>query len=129
MVDPAPPKTPVAMGAPDWLLQHPPPRSLPLDQDALGVFERAYYIGAALESDSGSPPVSFTVLLLALLSGEPSRLPPAGWRPQAHPGDKSSGASASRTIRLEALPNWRSEAQGCAVSRRDSRGPEPTPPR
>jgi len=53
----------------DWIADFPPPRSLPLDQEALRIYERAYYIGAQTES-VGDPPVSFTTVMAALLLGE-----------------------------------------------------------
>jgi hypothetical protein len=53
----------------DWLLDYPPPRSLPLDQEALRVCERAYYIGAQVE-EKDDPPITFSTLLLALLTAE-----------------------------------------------------------
>lgn len=53
----------------DWLADFPPPRSLPLDQEALRVYERAYTIGLLTESKS-EPPVTFSTVALALLTGE-----------------------------------------------------------
>lgn len=58
--------------ASDWLAQYPPWRSLTLDQEALRIYERAYYIGAIVEKDTRPPvpPISFTTLAAALLTGE-----------------------------------------------------------
>jgi hypothetical protein len=53
----------------DWIAAYPPPRSLPLDQEALRIYERAYYIGIQTEKE-GDPPVSFTTAMAALLVGE-----------------------------------------------------------
>jgi len=53
----------------DWLLEFPPPRSLPLDQEALRVFEGAYHIGVNVEPD-GDPVITFSTLLLGLLTAE-----------------------------------------------------------
>lgn len=57
----------------DWLAQYPPPRSLPLDQEALRVYELAYAIGQLVdekadESEKGAPPVSFGSVVAALLA-------------------------------------------------------------
>lgn len=57
------------VAASDWLASYPPPRSLTLDQEALRVYERAYYIGVQLE-ETIDPPISFTTLAAALLVGE-----------------------------------------------------------
>lgn len=57
------------MTASDWLAAYPPARSLTLDQEALRVYERAYYLGAQTEKPE-DPPVSFTTLVAALLTGE-----------------------------------------------------------
>jgi len=35
----------------DWLAEFPPPRSLPLDQEALRIYEHAYYLGLTTEED------------------------------------------------------------------------------
>jgi hypothetical protein len=51
----------------DWLMSFPPQRSLPLDQEALSIFEHAYYVGHQTEK-STEPPISFSTLALALLS-------------------------------------------------------------
>ncbi len=53
----------------DWLAEYPPPRSLPLDQEALRIYEHAYYIGLKTEKND-DPPVSFTSVMIALLVGE-----------------------------------------------------------
>ena len=53
----------------DWLFDFPPQRSLPLDQEALSVFERAYYLGLKTEKDT-EPPITFSTLALALLVGK-----------------------------------------------------------
>src|SRR5262245_65902202 len=53
----------------DWLAEYPPPRSLPLDQEALRIYEHAYYIGLKNEEE-GAPPVSFSTVMAALLVGE-----------------------------------------------------------
>ena len=55
-----------AVTASDWLSHYPPARSLPLDQEALGVYQCAYYLGVKVE-DAGSPPITFTTLCAALL--------------------------------------------------------------
>jgi hypothetical protein len=53
----------------DWLIDYTPSRSLPLDQEALRIYEYAYQLGLRTEG-TGNPPVSFTTLLIALLVGE-----------------------------------------------------------
>src|SRR6516165_2215433 len=53
----------------DWLGEFPPPRSLPLDQEALRVYEQAYYIGLSTEYPS-EPPITFSTVALALLAGQ-----------------------------------------------------------
>ena len=53
----------------DWLGEFPPPRSLPLDQEALRVYEQAYYIGLSTE-DPSEPPITFSTVALALLAGQ-----------------------------------------------------------
>lgn len=55
--------------ASDWLASYPPPRSLTLDQEALRVYERAYYVGAVVELER-DPPISFTTLAVALLESD-----------------------------------------------------------
>ena len=57
-----------ATASSDWLAEYPPPRSLPLDQEALRIFERAYAIGMKIESEG--PAITFSSLILALLTGE-----------------------------------------------------------
>ncbi|CAN7773424.1 KAP family NTPase [Variovorax sp. LjRoot175] len=52
----------------DWLIDFPPPRSLFFDQEALRVYERAYYIGLSTEPVSESP-ITFSTVALALLTG------------------------------------------------------------
>ena len=62
------------------LASYPPPRSLTLDQEALRVYQRAYYIGVQLDEENPQrkpdaskpkePPISFTTLAVALLEGE-----------------------------------------------------------
>jgi hypothetical protein len=52
--------------ASDWLSPYPPPRSLPLDQEALRVYQCAYYLGDRVE-DEGNPRITFTTLCAALL--------------------------------------------------------------
>ncbi len=60
----------------DWLVGFPPPRSLLLDQEALRIYERAYYVGlevrrqAEKAEERDGPPVSFTTVIIALLVGE-----------------------------------------------------------
>jgi predicted KAP-like P-loop ATPase len=58
--------------ASDWLAPYPPPRSLTLDQEALRVYERAYYLGTIVNEreEKADPPISFTILAAALLLGE-----------------------------------------------------------
>jgi hypothetical protein len=53
----------------DWLSDFPPPRSLPLDQEALRVYEQAYYIGLTTEKET-EPPITFSTVALALLAGQ-----------------------------------------------------------
>jgi len=53
----------------DWLLEYPPSRSLLLDQEALRIYEHAYYFGLEVEKE-GEPPISFTTVMAALLSGQ-----------------------------------------------------------
>jgi tRNA A37 threonylcarbamoyladenosine biosynthesis protein TsaE len=53
----------------DWFAEYPPLRSLPLDQEALRIYEHAYYVGLKTEAE-GDPPVSFTTVIAALLVGE-----------------------------------------------------------
>lgn len=53
----------------DWLSEFPPARSLPLDQEALRVFELAYHIGFRTEKDT-EPPITFSNVALALLTGQ-----------------------------------------------------------
>lgn len=53
----------------DWLSEFPPPRSIPLDQEALRIYERAYYIGLSGEAPT-DPPITFSTVVLALLTGE-----------------------------------------------------------
>jgi hypothetical protein len=55
--------------ASDWIASYPPPRSLSLDQEAVRVYERAYYIGAETEKED-DPPISFSTVLAALLLAE-----------------------------------------------------------
>jgi hypothetical protein len=50
----------------DWLFPFPPARSLPLDQEALRVYQCAYYLGTQVE-DTGTPPITFTTLCAAML--------------------------------------------------------------
>jgi hypothetical protein len=54
---------------PDWLTDYTPLRSLPLDQEALRIFEYAYRVGLKTEKES-EPPISFSTLLIALLGGQ-----------------------------------------------------------
>ncbi len=69
--------------ASDWLSAYPPPRSLTLDQEALRIYQLAYYIGEWIEEnrrrsvgigaqveEKREPPISFTALAAALLEGE-----------------------------------------------------------
>lgn len=53
----------------DWLAEYPPPRSLPLDQEALRIYEHAYALGLKVE-EKGTPPVTFTTVIAALLAGK-----------------------------------------------------------
>ena len=53
----------------DWLAEFPPPRSLPLDQEGLRVYERAYDIGLSTEPE-GEPAITFSTVALALLAAE-----------------------------------------------------------
>lgn len=52
----------------DWLAEYPPPRSLPLDREALRIFEHAYALGLAVERP-GAPPVTFSTVIAALVTG------------------------------------------------------------
>jgi hypothetical protein len=52
----------------DWLAEYPPPRSLPLDREALRIYEHAYALGVAVEQQ-GTPPVTFSTVMAALLAG------------------------------------------------------------
>src|SRR2546425_4936834 len=52
----------------DWVSEYPPPRSLPLDQEALRIFEHAYAIGLKVEP-LDDPAITFSTLMLALLEG------------------------------------------------------------
>ena len=52
----------------DWLSDYPPPRSLRLDREALRVYEHAYAIGLEVEKPN-TPPITFSTLLAALLTG------------------------------------------------------------
>ena len=60
---------PTEVSRADWLAEYPPPRSLPLDQEALRIYEHAYYLGLKTEGPD-NPPVSFTTVIAALLVGE-----------------------------------------------------------
>src|SRR5689334_4819540 len=53
----------------DWLIDYTSLRSLPLDQEALRIYEYAYYVGLKTEPQT-DPKISFTTLLIALLDGE-----------------------------------------------------------
>jgi KAP family P-loop domain len=53
----------------DWLIDYTPFRSLPLDQEALRIFESAFRVGLKTENES-EPPISFSTLLIALLVGQ-----------------------------------------------------------
>src|ERR1051326_49709 len=50
----------------DWLAEYQPPRSLPLDQEALRVYERAYTLGLQMPS-SDEPAITFGTVMMALL--------------------------------------------------------------
>jgi hypothetical protein len=52
----------------DWLFEFPPSRSLPLDQEALRVYERAHHIGLLTEGQK-DPPITFSTVAIALLTG------------------------------------------------------------
>jgi hypothetical protein len=52
----------------DWLAEYPPPRSLPLDQEALRIYEHAHALGVVVEQ-SETPPVTFSTVMAALLAG------------------------------------------------------------
>src|SRR5215207_6421922 len=58
-----------AVSQTDWLIDYTPSRSLPLDQEALRVYEFAYQVGLETEG-TGNSPVSFSTLLIALLMGD-----------------------------------------------------------
>ncbi len=53
----------------DWLINYTPFRSLPLDQEALRIYEHAYQVGLKTEKPA-EPKVSFSTLLIALLRGK-----------------------------------------------------------
>ena len=53
----------------DWLSVASSLRSLPLDQEAMRIFEHAYQIGSESEEE-GQPRISFTTLLIALMRGQ-----------------------------------------------------------
>jgi hypothetical protein len=53
----------------DWLAEYPPPRSLPLDREALRIYEHAYTLGLKVEG-SDSPPITFSTVIAALLTGQ-----------------------------------------------------------
>src|SRR5262249_4514479 len=53
----------------DWLAEYPPLRSLSLDQEALRIFEHAYFLGLKTEKP-GVPRISFSTLMAALLLGK-----------------------------------------------------------
>jgi tRNA A37 threonylcarbamoyladenosine biosynthesis protein TsaE len=53
----------------DWLSEYPPPRSLPLDQEALRIYEHAYAIGLKIEKED-TPPITFSTVIVALLEGQ-----------------------------------------------------------
>ena len=53
----------------DWLLEHPPGRSLPLDQEALRIYQHAYAIGVETEPES-DPVITFSTVLMALFLGQ-----------------------------------------------------------
>lgn len=59
----------------DWLIPYTPLRSLPLDQEALRIFDYAYSVGLRTEQES-EPPISFSTLLIALLNGQDET---SGW--------------------------------------------------
>src|SRR5262245_28669755 len=52
----------------DWLGEYPPPRSLPLDREALRIYEHAYALGRAVERP-GTPAITFSTVIAALLTG------------------------------------------------------------
>ena len=56
----------------DWLAKYPPPRSLPLDPEALRVYERAYQIGVQTKTEA--PPLTFTTVAAALLRSDDDAL-------------------------------------------------------
>ena len=53
----------------DWLIDYTPFRSLPLDQEALRIYEHAYQVGMRTEMPD-APKISFSTLLIALFRGE-----------------------------------------------------------
>src|SRR5262245_18713624 len=52
----------------DWLAEYPPPRSLPLDREALRIYEHAYALGREVER-AGTPAITFSTVIAALLTG------------------------------------------------------------
>jgi hypothetical protein len=53
----------------DWLADYQPPRSLPLDREALRIYEHAYALGLKVEKP-GTPLVTFSTVIAALLTGQ-----------------------------------------------------------
>lgn len=64
-----PPPGAAATSPSDWLAEYPPPRSLPLDQEALRVFELAHAFGLVVERPD-APAITFSTLVAALLKGK-----------------------------------------------------------
>src|SRR5262245_64030090 len=100
--------------AADWIAAFPPPRSLPLDQEALRIYERAYYIGAQTEN-TGDPPISFTTVMAALLLGEDDT---SGWF--AKQAD-SWGPNASAVFKEKSI------SEGVIKQTADQKGKPETP--
>ena len=99
---------PSDMNQRDWLMDYPPPRSLPLDQEALRIYERAYWAGTKTEKPQ-DPPVSFSTVLMALLFGEDEtsrwfaqQAVKNGPELQAMLADKGSSEEAIRSLAVPA---------------------------
>lgn len=86
----------------DWLAEFPPVRSLPLDPEALRIYERAYYIGLKTE-EATEPPITFSTVALALLTGEDETSRWFGRLAQTH-GPKPDAVAAEKKTTISAVP-------------------------
>jgi len=89
----------------DWLIDYTPFRSLPLDQEALRIYEHAYAIGLQTEKKPDAPKISFSTLLIALLRGEDEtsqwfadRAPDFGPLPDAVYAEKGLNQASAEAI-------------------------------